>query len=92
MADECPGNGKCHGPVKWCANCGEVDLVCDDPNCMQHERLAEKRRRKELAKREMEDAKVTFDAARQEYLEAYAAYEDHCDRPSRMVSRKAATQ
>ena len=27
--DECPGAGLCHGCLKWCANCGDVDHVCD---------------------------------------------------------------
>lgn len=26
---ECPGNGKCHGCLKWCSTCGDVAHVCD---------------------------------------------------------------
>lgn len=26
---ECPGMGLCHGCLKWCNNCGDVDEVCD---------------------------------------------------------------
>lgn len=28
-APECPGRGKCHGPLKWCGACGDVGYVCD---------------------------------------------------------------
>jgi len=34
---DCPGEGKCHGPVNFCPECGEVDDVCDDPNCDLHD-------------------------------------------------------
>ena len=27
--DECAGAGKCHGCLKWCADCGDVAHVCD---------------------------------------------------------------
>jgi len=27
--DECPGEGKCHGCMSWCDDCGEVEEVCD---------------------------------------------------------------
>ena len=26
---DCQGPGKCHGPQKWCATCGDVDQTCD---------------------------------------------------------------
>lgn len=26
---ECPGAGKCHGCANWCADCGDVDHICD---------------------------------------------------------------
>lgn len=31
MTDEpdCPGEGRCHGPMKWCDECGDVGDVCD---------------------------------------------------------------
>lgn len=37
----CPGEGKCHGCVKWCDHCGDVRDVCDAtwPLCCDtHER------------------------------------------------------
>lgn len=27
--DECPGEGRCHGPLGWCSTCGDVGHVCD---------------------------------------------------------------
>src|SRR5262249_7492760 len=33
---DCPGKGKCHGCVKWCDECGDVDLVCDAASCNAH--------------------------------------------------------
>lgn len=27
--DDCPGAGKCHGPVNWCSTCEDVGDVCD---------------------------------------------------------------
>lgn len=38
VAAECPGEGACHGPMKWCEVCGDVARVCDDPHCEQHAR------------------------------------------------------
>lgn len=29
--DDCAGAGKCHGPMKWCAVCGDVSKICDHP-------------------------------------------------------------
>jgi hypothetical protein len=34
--DECTGRGTCHGPLQWCARCGDVSNVCDDPACDAH--------------------------------------------------------
>ena len=39
--DDCPGEGKCHGPSSWCSRCGDVALTCDDPACDGHNRLDE---------------------------------------------------
>lgn len=27
--DACPGEGKCHGCMRWCSTCGTVAQVCD---------------------------------------------------------------
>lgn len=27
--DECTGEGKCHGCLKWCSKCGDVAHACD---------------------------------------------------------------
>jgi hypothetical protein len=29
LDDECPGEGKCHGCLSFCNNCGDVGHVCD---------------------------------------------------------------
>jgi len=42
VSNECTGRFRCHGPVVWCDVCGDVDLVCDDPNCDAHERGSER--------------------------------------------------
>lgn len=36
----CPGEGKCHGCMKWCDACGDVDDVCDAAVCWQHRCVA----------------------------------------------------
>lgn len=36
---ECPGDGRCHGCMQWCSNCGDVDLTCDAPECDSHPRI-----------------------------------------------------
>lgn len=33
---DCPGEGKCHGCLKWCDLCGDVAYVCDSPECDSH--------------------------------------------------------
>lgn len=29
LVEKCPGAGKCHGHMTWCADCGAVDSTCD---------------------------------------------------------------
>ena len=53
--DECPGKGKCHGCVKWCDKCGDVDHTCDFPDCDTHSRLKELEEELKEAKRETAD-------------------------------------
>ncbi len=33
---DCTGPGNCHGCLKWCNVCGDVDDVCDDRTCDAH--------------------------------------------------------
>jgi hypothetical protein len=40
-SEECPGQHKCHGCLKWCSYCGDVAWVCDYPQCDEHIRLDE---------------------------------------------------
>lgn len=34
--DPCPGQGKCHGCLSWCDECGDVDTVCNAERCDRH--------------------------------------------------------
>jgi hypothetical protein len=52
----CPGKGRCHGPMQWCDECGDVDFTCDFPDCNVHPRLAELER--ELAHLREETARL----------------------------------
>lgn len=53
MSNECPGRFRCHGPASWCNGCGDVDLICDDPQCDSHSRGAEREARYLTAKAEV---------------------------------------
>ncbi len=59
--NDCPGRHKCHGPASWCNECGDVDLVCDDPRCEVHARGEERR--------------ALVNRLRAEFAETYAANE-----------------
>lgn len=39
-AADCPGEGRCHGTMKWCANCGDVGGVCDARDCDAHKAVS----------------------------------------------------
>lgn len=41
--EKCPGLNKCHGSLKWCSLCEEVDNICDYPKCDIHLRKDEVR-------------------------------------------------
>jgi len=41
LMTECPGEGQCHGCLSWCDLCGDVDHVCDYPECSRHLREEE---------------------------------------------------
>lgn len=43
-AEPCPGEGRCHGAMSWCATCGPVGDVCHDGTCDQHRRHVERLR------------------------------------------------
>ena len=72
---DCPGHGKCHGPVNFCSECGDVDLVCDDPECQSHSRYDEKA----VA---AQDARATFLLAERDYRYARLMLE-RCERELR---------
>lgn len=60
---DCPGRFKCHGPVMFCNECGDVDLVCDDPKCQVHARGSER-------KADFDAKTLAFFKAEQEYKSA----------------------
>lgn len=33
---DCPGEGKCHGCLKWCDHCGNVASTCNYATCLAH--------------------------------------------------------
>lgn len=68
--NECPGRHKCHGPVSWCDECGDVDLVCDDPNCEAHPRGRERRMEFLSAQAEYDRAKAELATAEKRLAEA----------------------
>lgn len=35
-ADDCPGEGRCHGCASWCDRCGDVTAVCHSGSCERH--------------------------------------------------------
>jgi hypothetical protein len=59
--DDCPGAGRCHGALSWCASCGSVrNGPCDDRaagrRCDQHPPAHELRASYYPAQREADDA------------------------------------
>ncbi len=32
----CPGPDRCHGPLAWCDECGDVDEMCNCIECDRH--------------------------------------------------------
>lgn len=86
--DVCPGRFKCHGPISWCDECGDVDLVCDDPNCEQHLRLDEKKKRMVELEHRFAELDAEHRSLKAELEEAKFAYLYHRNRNSVMVGRK----
>lgn len=84
MIDACPGPGKCHGPLVWCDNCGNVRHICDtrlrDERCDAH--AAPPTPGEIAARRKAAEAKLA--EGRRLIREAEAdladAYEDACAR------------
>jgi len=69
---DCPGRFKCHGPASWCDQCGDVDLICDDPACEAHARGVERQEMFRKAAAALEQAEVEFRAAQRRYDAAKA--------------------
>lgn len=75
VSDDCPGRFKCHGPVAWCATCGDVDLVCDDPACDVHLRGREREKIELAARFERDRAKSEFESSQRAWERAYRQVE-----------------
>lgn len=73
MSADCPGRFKCHGPDSWCDQCGDVDLVCDDPRCDVHARFAERQKARDEAFAALAKANLEQRAAQKVYDDALAA-------------------
>lgn len=84
---DCPGPGKCHGCLSWCDNCGDVDMVCDDPNCSAHDRLEEVQADVDLKRRSYRDAQDKANEARREYTDAAEFLMTYKNRTVQMVPR-----
>ena len=84
---ECPGRGKCHGPQNWCPECGDVDLVCDDPQCDVHLRGEERLARLRAAKIALDRTEADYNVAQRNHAEAEKAFQRWEFGNSFMVSR-----
>lgn len=85
---ECPGRFKCHGPASWCDQCGDVDLVCDDPRCMVHARFKERQRKRDDAFMAWMFAQKAEEEARRAYHDAAAELERYTQGNPVMVARR----
>lgn len=86
-SSDCPGKFKCHGPASWCDKCGNVDLICDDPNCEQHLRWGEKQQIARNAEAEYQSAQYEADRLRRIADAARRAFIRHDTGPAVMVGR-----
>lgn len=86
-SSDCPGRFKCHGSASWCDQCGDVDLICDDPKCMAHSRYLEKHERVKLARLAYNEIRAKFRDAEKELLEAERDLKRHETGNSVMVAR-----
>ena len=82
---ECPGDGKCHGPMRWCTRCGEVDLVCDFPECDSHPRIGVIQKIVESSRREVQRLESELRLARKELDEAEEKLYHYLRGPYRMT-------
>jgi hypothetical protein len=86
---ECPGRHKCHGPVSFCDECGDVDLICDDPCCDVHSRGHEREAAWIKARNERDAAEAIAEDARKIASEKLASWVRWRNGNPVMVARKA---
>lgn len=67
---DCPGRHKCHGPANWCDECGDVDLVCDDPRCEVHLRGKERLEKVQKLKPKCDEAAMVLRSLERELHDA----------------------
>jgi len=88
-SSDCPGKLKCHGPASWCDQCGDVDQICDDPECMVHLRMDELERNEAELRRVMVDARRHCDESMTLWLAEKERFEEAKKRPRCVVARKS---
>lgn len=89
---DCLGRHKCHGPASWCDECGDVDLVCDDPNCDAHPRGCERLARYRKAIVEVDRLNAELAAATKELDYAEQQWVRYCRGNVFMVAREASEE
>lgn len=84
----CPGRFKCHGPASFCPECGDVDLICDDPRCDVHARGNERERDVKRLRMEFARTNDENESKRRELIAAVEKWERWRDGNPVMVARK----
>lgn len=84
---ECPGEGRCHGCLKWCSYCGDCDLMCDDPECDTHKRIEEIQRDFRYSQIEVSNAERELETARKNHQETKETLDRYKRGPIQMVPR-----
>lgn len=84
----CPGRFKCHGPVSWCPECGDVDLICDDPKCDAHPRGKELEKHERLTRLAMLEVMGQYEIRMKEHAEAVRRLERYRSGNVVMVARQ----
>ena len=88
-SDDCPGRMKCHGAASWCDDCGDVDLVCDDPQCEVHARGHERREREKITREQFISAASVCEEKRKAWMIAQEELRRYENGNAVMVARES---